>query len=53
MNETRFTMLKQSHPQAADAFLAEAQQQIHARWKLYESWFAPPPIAPLKQESAP
>jgi pyruvate-ferredoxin/flavodoxin oxidoreductase len=35
-NETRYTMLKHSNPEAAQRLLAEAQADVHARWKLYE-----------------
>jgi pyruvate-ferredoxin/flavodoxin oxidoreductase len=35
-NESRFTMLAQSHPQAAQELLEEAQQDVRARWRLYE-----------------
>jgi len=41
-NETRFTMLQRSDPQAAKALLAQAQVEVQARWKLYEHWAAMP-----------
>ncbi len=35
-NETRYTMLLKSDPQAAAMLLAEAQQDVNSRWHLYE-----------------
>jgi pyruvate-ferredoxin/flavodoxin oxidoreductase len=35
-NETRYTMLTKSDPQAAAMLLAEAQQDVNSRWHLYE-----------------
>jgi pyruvate-ferredoxin/flavodoxin oxidoreductase len=37
-NETRYTMLAQSDPEAAAALLAEAENDIKVRRKLYEHW---------------
>jgi pyruvate-ferredoxin/flavodoxin oxidoreductase len=37
-NEARYTMLRQSHPQAAKQLLEEAQQDVRERWKAYERW---------------
>ncbi|HET9838327.1 MAG TPA: pyruvate:ferredoxin (flavodoxin) oxidoreductase [Candidatus Angelobacter sp.] len=37
-NETRYTQLKQGHPEEAKKLLAEAQQDVAARWKIYETW---------------
>jgi pyruvate-ferredoxin/flavodoxin oxidoreductase len=37
-NETRYTMLRQSHPEAAKKLLDEAQQDVRERWKAYEAW---------------
>lgn len=34
-NETRFSMLKRSHPEAAEAFYKKAQQEVNARWQHY------------------
>jgi pyruvate-ferredoxin/flavodoxin oxidoreductase len=34
-NETRFSMLKRSHPDAAEAFYRKAQQEVTARWLHY------------------
>jgi pyruvate-ferredoxin/flavodoxin oxidoreductase len=35
-NETRYTMLRQSNPEAAAELLKEAQDDVLARWKAYE-----------------
>ena len=35
-NETRYTMLAHSHPDTARQLLDEAQQDVAARWRLYE-----------------
>jgi pyruvate-ferredoxin/flavodoxin oxidoreductase len=37
-NETRYTMLRQSNPAAAEELLKEAQQDVADRWKVYEHW---------------
>jgi pyruvate-ferredoxin/flavodoxin oxidoreductase len=37
-NETRYTMLKQSHPEEAKKLLEEARQDVADRWKMYETW---------------
>jgi pyruvate-ferredoxin/flavodoxin oxidoreductase len=37
-NETRYTMLRQSNPAAAEELLKEAQQDVVDRWKVYEHW---------------
>ncbi len=39
-NETRYTMLAQSKPDAARELLKDAQQDVYARWKMYEQWAA-------------
>jgi len=36
-NESRYTMLQQSHPQAAKKLLEQAQQDVANRWKKYEA----------------
>ena len=41
-NEGRYTMLVQSDPEAAALLLAEAEQDVATRWKLYEHWAAMP-----------
>jgi pyruvate-ferredoxin/flavodoxin oxidoreductase len=35
-NETRFKMLTQSNPQEAERLLRLAEQDVHARWRMYE-----------------
>lgn len=35
-NETRFTLLKQSHPKEAEELLHRAEHDIRERWRLYE-----------------
>jgi pyruvate-ferredoxin/flavodoxin oxidoreductase len=37
-SETRYSMLKQSHPEEAERLLEEARQDIYDRWKVYEMW---------------
>jgi pyruvate-ferredoxin/flavodoxin oxidoreductase len=37
-NETRYTMLRQSHPDEARKLLEEAREDVAARWKMYEAW---------------
>jgi pyruvate-ferredoxin/flavodoxin oxidoreductase len=39
-NETRFTMLTHSDPEAAKRLLQSAQEEVNARWRLYEHWAA-------------
>ena len=41
-NETRYTMLAQTHPGAARELLALAQEDVRKRWRLYEHWAAMP-----------
>ena len=41
-NETRYTMLAHSDPVAAKRLLDEAQNDVRARWRLYEHWAAMP-----------
>ena len=36
-NETRYSMLKHSNPEAAQKLLEEAQEDVRARWRLYEA----------------
>jgi pyruvate-ferredoxin/flavodoxin oxidoreductase len=36
-NETRFRMLRQSNPAAAEKLLAEAQQEVNDRWDLFKN----------------
>ena len=42
-NETRYTMLAHSDPEAARRLLEEAQQDVLTRWRVYEQWAAAPP----------
>jgi pyruvate-ferredoxin/flavodoxin oxidoreductase len=37
-NETRYSMLRQSHPEEAKKLLEEAREDVAARWKMYEMW---------------
>ncbi len=37
-NETRYTMLAHSQPEAARKLLEQAQEDVYARWKMYEQW---------------
>jgi pyruvate-ferredoxin/flavodoxin oxidoreductase len=37
-NETRYTTLRQTHPEEAKKLLEQAQQDVAARWKMYETW---------------
>jgi pyruvate-ferredoxin/flavodoxin oxidoreductase len=46
-NETRYTMLVQSQPEAARELLALAQQDVLQRRRLYEHWAAMPVNGPL------
>ncbi len=41
-NETRYTMLAHSDPEAARRLLDAAQDDVWARWRLYEYWAAMP-----------
>jgi pyruvate-ferredoxin/flavodoxin oxidoreductase len=49
-NETRYTMLAHSHPQAAKELLKLAQEDVNSRWKLYENWAAQAPVTAGKEE---
>ncbi len=37
-HETRYTQLQQGHPEEAKKLLQQAQQDVNARWKMYETW---------------
>jgi pyruvate-ferredoxin/flavodoxin oxidoreductase len=39
-NETRYTMLARSDPEAAKRLLLLAQEDVNTRWRLYENWAA-------------
>jgi pyruvate-ferredoxin/flavodoxin oxidoreductase len=48
-NETRYTMLAHSDPEAAKRLLDEAQEDVRARWRLYEHWAAMPAAGTAKE----
>ena len=50
-NETRFTMLNRSDPEAAKRLLETAQAEVSARWRLYEHWAAMP-MKPASEQTA-
>ncbi len=37
-NETRYSMLAHRDPETARRLLEKAQEDVHARWRLYEQW---------------
>jgi len=37
-NETRYTTLRQAHPEEARKLLEEAKQDVSDRWNMYETW---------------
>ena len=41
-NETRYSMLAYSNPKVAAELLERAQQDLVARWRLYEHWASMP-----------
>ena len=41
-NETRYTMLVKSRPEVASQALKLAEEDVRARWELYEKWAASP-----------
>jgi pyruvate-ferredoxin/flavodoxin oxidoreductase len=47
-NETRYTMLAHSQPDAARRLLAEAEADVLARWRLYEHWASMPGTGPAE-----
>jgi len=49
-NETRYTMLTHSDPEAAKHLLQEAQEDVRSRWRLYENWAAMPVESGTKEE---
>ena len=51
-NETRYTMLRQAHPDHAAVLLKGAQAEVNERWRLYEYLAAMPGPAP-KNEAKP
>ncbi len=52
-NETRYTMLTHSAPEAAAQLLKEAQDDVRKRWKLYEHWATMAATEDKKPESGP
>jgi pyruvate-ferredoxin/flavodoxin oxidoreductase len=49
-NETRYSMLAHSNPEVAAELLERAQQDVLARWRLYEHWAAMPVSRPDPEE---
>jgi pyruvate-ferredoxin/flavodoxin oxidoreductase len=49
-NETRYSMLAHSNPKAAAELLERAQQDVLARWRLYEHWASMPAANPGPEE---
>jgi pyruvate-ferredoxin/flavodoxin oxidoreductase len=41
-NESRYTMLRQSHPELAQKQLEQAKRDVLQRWKTYEAWATMP-----------
>jgi len=48
-NETRYTMLAHSNPEAAKELLKLAEEDVRNRWHLYESWAAQTPVGAGKE----
>jgi pyruvate-ferredoxin/flavodoxin oxidoreductase len=48
-NETRYTMLARSDPEAAKRLLELAQEDVNSRWRLYENWAAMPVTAAAEE----
>ena len=56
MSETRFSMLWQSDPEAAEKFLQQAQQEVNSRYRYYKQlseldWSQSSSPAALKAEA--
>ncbi len=49
-NETRYTMLTHSDPEAAKKLLELAQGDVNERWRLYENWAAMQ-LTPVEKEA--
>jgi pyruvate-ferredoxin/flavodoxin oxidoreductase len=49
-NETRYSMLAHNNPKAAAELLERAQQDVLARWRLYEHWASMPAASPGPEE---
>jgi pyruvate-ferredoxin/flavodoxin oxidoreductase len=45
-NETRYSMLAHSNPEAAAELLERAQDDVRSRWRLYEHWASMPVSRP-------
>src|SRR5690349_7393787 len=52
-NETRYTMLAKSNPEEAKRLLKLAEEDVAARWKLYEHLSHQPAPEPASEKSAP
>jgi pyruvate-ferredoxin/flavodoxin oxidoreductase len=48
-NETRYTMLAKSRPEVASQALKLAEEDVRARWELYEKWAASPTAEVAKE----
>ena len=51
-NETRYTMLVHSNPEAARKLLEQAEQEVAKRWKLYEHMASLPGNGQVKETAA-
>lgn len=49
-NETRYTMLAHSHPEAAQKLLEQAQDDVWKRWRFYEQLAAMPAATTKKED---
>ena len=49
-NETRYTMLAHSDPEAAKRLLKQAQEDVMARWRLHAHWAAMPVAGAEKEK---
>jgi len=49
-NETRYTMLARSSPEAAKELLELAKADVAMRWRLYEHWAAMPGFGPTQDK---
>jgi pyruvate-ferredoxin/flavodoxin oxidoreductase len=45
-NETRYSMLAHSNPEAAATLLERAQEEVRSRWQMYEHWASMPVSRP-------
>ncbi len=51
-NETRYTMLAHSDPEAARRLLAQAHADVLDRWRIYEHWASVPAPAATGEDHA-